>query len=189
MIERGTPGFAVGKAEKMGWRASDTGELVLGLRVPEENLLGDEGAGFFPIMANFATERISLALGAIAGCTPRRHDRLRERASRVRAPIGRFQVVRDKLADDCDPDRGGARADLRGAATVDHRPGALKSLIAKLFDCRATVMVADEAVQIHGGSGYMREYVVDAGSATRASIRSAAAPRIMNEIIGKQLGL
>ena len=69
VLEKGMPGFEVtGKLEKLGWHASDTGELSFSdVRVPEENLLGEENKGFYLIMANFQWERISMALGAVGG--------------------------------------------------------------------------------------------------------------------------
>ena len=100
------PGFEVSrKLEKLGWHASDTGELSFSdVFVPEENLLGEENKGFYLIMANFQWERLSMALGAVGGMQATFERTLayaRERQAFGR-PIGGFQVIRHKLADDGD---------------------------------------------------------------------------------------
>ena len=103
VIERDMAGFEVSrKLEKLGWHASDTGELSFSdVRVPAENLLGEENKGFYLIMANFQWERISMALGAVGGMQATFERTLayaKEREAFGR-PIGQFQVIRHKLAE------------------------------------------------------------------------------------------
>ena len=190
------PGFEVtGKLEKLGWHASDTGELSFSdVRVPEENLLGEENKGFYLIMANFQWERISMALGAVGGMQAtfeRTLEYAKERAG-VRAP--------DRpLPGDPPQARRRWRRRSRRRATSPTRAlrlfisgqDALKEVsMAKLFACHAAVEVADEAVQIHGGYGYMREYDVErALRDARLGPIGGGTDEIMKEIIGKQLGL
>jgi acyl-CoA dehydrogenase len=195
VIEKGTEGFEVSrKLEKLGWHASDTGELSFqDARVPAENLLGEENQGFYLIMSNFQWERISMALGAVAGMQATFERTLayaKEREAFGR-PIGRFQAIRHKLAE---------MATLIEAAR-DYTYNCLRLFvaghdcikevsIAKLFACDAAVQVTDEAVQIHGGYGYMREYDVErALRDARLGPIGGGTREIMKEIIGKQLGL
>jgi len=195
VLEKGMPGFEVtGKLEKLGWHASDTGELSFSdVRVPEENLLGEENKGFYLIMANFQWERISMALGAVGGMQAT-FERTLEYALERQAfgrQIGRFQAIRHKLA--AMATKIEAARDLTSQCLRLFITGqdALKEVsMAKLYACRAAVEVADEAVQIHGGYGYMREYDVErALRDARLGPVGGGTGEIMKEIIGKQLGL
>jgi acyl-CoA dehydrogenase len=195
VIEKGTPGFEVSrKLEKLGWHASDTGELAFSdVRVPAENLLGEENGGFYLIMANFQWERLLMALGAIGGMQAT-FERTLEYAKQREAfgrPIGSFQAIRHKLAwmgTDIEAARDFTYHALR-LFLAGH--DSLKEVsIAKLYACDAAVRVADEAVQIHGGYGYMREYDVErALRDARLGPIGGGTSEIMKEIIGKQLGL
>ena len=103
VLERDMPGYEVtSKLEKMGWHASDTGELAFtDVEVPEENLLGEENQGFYLIMANFQWERLAMALGAVGGMQKVFEVTLayaKEREAFGR-PIGRFQAIRHKFAE------------------------------------------------------------------------------------------
>jgi acyl-CoA dehydrogenase len=194
VVERGTPGLTVSKKlDKMGWRASDTAELAFdGCRVPRENLLGDENGGFVPIMMNFAVERLLLA----GNCVAIAELAYRESAAYARErhafgkPITGFQVVRHKLADMAT--RIAAARALANEVLARHLRGEHVPGLAAMAKNTATDMcsfVVDQAVQIHGGYGYMREYVVERlyrdarlypiGGGTR---------EIMNEIICKTEG-
>jgi acyl-CoA dehydrogenase len=194
VIERGTPGFTVSKKlQKMGWWASDTAELTFdGCRVPVANLLGAENAGFVPIMMNFAVERLLLASSCVAIAELAYRESVayaRERRA-FGKPITGFQVIRHKLADMAS--RLAAARALNSEATVRHLRGEMVTGLAAMAKNTATDMcsfVVDQAVQIHGGYGYMREYVVERlyrdarlypiGGGTR---------EIMNEIICKTEG-
>jgi acyl-CoA dehydrogenase len=194
VIERDTPGYSVGKKlHKMGWWASDTAELHFeNCRVPVANRIGEENAGFLAIMMNFATERLMLA----GNCVAIAELAYRESVawSRDRRAFGKslsgFQVVRHKLADMAS--RIAAARALTNEATTRHLRGEMIAGLAAMAKNVATdmvVAVTDEAVQIHGGYGYMREYVVERlfrdarlypiGGGTR---------EIMNEIIAKTEG-
>jgi acyl-CoA dehydrogenase len=195
VIEKGTEGFEVSrKLEKLGWHASDTGELSFSdARVPAENLLGEENGGFYLIMANFQWERLSMALGAVGGMQAT-FERTLEYAKERHAfgrPIGNFQAIRHKFAEmatKIEAARDFSYHCLR--LFLDGQDCLREVSIAKLFACRAALEVADEAVQIHGGYGYMREYDVErALRDARLGPIGGGTDEIMKEIIGKQLGL
>jgi acyl-CoA dehydrogenase len=195
VLERDMPGFSVSrKLEKLGWHASDTGELAFAdVRVPVENLLGSENQGFYLIMANFQWERISMALGAVGGMQATFERTLayaKEREAFGR-PIGRFQSIRHKLAEMATLIEASRDYTYHALRLFVSGQDCLQEVsIAKLFCCDAAVKVADEAVQIHGGYGYMREYDVERGLRdARLGPIGGGTSEIMKEIIGKQLGL
>ncbi len=194
VIERGTPGFeSSAPIKKTGWWASDTAELRFeGCRVPVENRIGPEGAGFLAIMASFAVERIYLAgqCVAIAELAIREAARYASEREAFGKPIAGFQVTRHKLAD-MRTRLAAARA-LTGEATVRTLRGEQDPALIAMTKNTATDMcsfVVDQAVQIHGGYGFTREYLVERlyrdarlypiGGGTR---------EIMNEIISKTAG-
>jgi acyl-CoA dehydrogenase len=195
ILEREMPGYeVVTKLEKMGWHSSDTGELSFtDVEVPAENLLGEEDRGFYLIMENFAWERLLMSLGAVGGmrrllATAIEYASEREAFGR---PIGKFQVIRQKIAEI------GVKAEVGRALTYHalrtHLAGenAIADVTkAKLFTQRACVEVADEVVQIFGGYGYMREYGVErALRDARLGPIGGGTDEIMKEILGRQLGL
>ncbi|HWO20595.1 MAG TPA: acyl-CoA dehydrogenase family protein [Kofleriaceae bacterium] len=197
VIERGTPGFSVGrKLRKTGWWASDTAELHFdGCRVPVENRIGLEHGAFPMIMKNFAGERLMLA----AQCVSIAELAYREAITYARGrnafgkPLTGFQVTRHKLADMVTR-IAAARALVSEAVTRVLAPGGdiAASGLAAMAKNAATDMcsfVCDQAVQLHGGYGYMRETLVERlyrdarlypiGGGTR---------EIMNEVIAKTEG-
>jgi acyl-CoA dehydrogenase len=195
VLEREMGGYeVVSKLEKMGWHASDTAELSFtDVEVPEENLLGEENGGFYLIMANFQWERLLMALGAVGGmqwCIDRTLSYAKEREAFGR-PIGKFQAIRHKVAEMALKLETG-RAMTYNALRLFHTgQDALREVtLAKLFTQRAAVEVADEAVQIHGGYGYMREYHVErALRDARLGPIGGGTDEIMKEIVGRGLGL
>jgi alkylation response protein AidB-like acyl-CoA dehydrogenase len=195
VLEKDMPGYEVtGKLEKMGWHSSDTGELSFtDVEVPAENLLGDENEGFKLIMANFQWERLTMSLGALGGMQRVFDETLayaKEREAFGR-PIGRFQVIRHKFAEmsvTIEAARSLTYAALR--KFVDGGDAIKEVTQAKLFTQRAACDVCDEAIQIHGGYGYMREYGVErAYRDARLGPIGGGTDEVMKEILGKQLGL
>ncbi len=195
VLERDMEGYeVVSKLEKMGWHSSDTGELAFtDVFVPAENLLGQENGGFYLIMANFQWERLLMALGAVGGmqwCIERTLEYAAEREAFGR-PIGRFQAIRHKIAEMALKLETG-RAMTYNALRLFHTgQDALREVtLAKLFTQRAAVEVADEALQIHGGYGYMREYGIErALRDARLGPIGGGTDEVMKEIVGRGLGL
>ena len=194
VIDSATPGFRVSrKLQKMGWWASDTAELSFeDCRVPVANLVGEENGGFISIVQNFATERLFLAGNCVAIAELAYRESVayaRERQAFGKALSG-FQVTRHKLAEMAT--RLAAARAITNEAVVRVLAGEQVFGLCAMAKNVATDMcsfVCDEAVQIHGGYGYMREYVVERlyrdarlypiGGGTR---------EIMNEIISKTEG-
>src|SRR3954451_6597455 len=195
VLEREMPGYeVVSKLEKMGWHSSDTGELSFtDVEVPEENLLGERDEGFKLIMANFQWERLTMALGALGGMQRVFDETLayaKEREAFGR-PIGRFQTIRHKFAEmsvKIEVSRALTYACLRKFAAGGDATREVTQ--AKLLTQRSMCEVADEAIQIHGGYGYMREYGVErAYRDARLGPIGGGTDEVMKEILGRQLGL
>jgi acyl-CoA dehydrogenase len=191
VIERGTPGFTVSKKlKKTGWWASDTAELSFAdCRVPVANRIGEENAGFALIMANFVSERLMLA----AQCVAIAELAYRETVTYARArqafgkPLTGFQVTRHKLAEMVTK-IAAARAltdECVSRYLAGEDAGSLAAM-AKNTGTDACSWVCDQAVQIHGGMGYMRETVVERLSRDARLYPIGGGTReIMNEIIAK----
>ena len=195
ILERDMPGYEVSrKLEKLGWHSSDTGELSFtDVEVPEENLLGGENEGFKLIMANFQWERLLMSLGAVGAmdwCLRRTIAYAGERQAFGRS-IGSFQAIRHKVATMATKLEAGRAASYSALRLLTSGQDALAEVTkAKLFTQRAAVEVADDAVQIHGGYGYMREYEVErALRDARLGPIGGGTDEIMKEIIGRGLGL
>jgi acyl-CoA dehydrogenase len=196
VIESTTPGFSVGrKLRKTGWWASDTAELHFdGCRVPVANRIGPENGAFPMIMMNFASERLMLAgqCVAIAQLAYREAIAYARERQAFGKPLTGFQVTRHKLADMAA--RIAAARALTGEAATralrgEHATVAGLAAMAKNVATDMCSFVCDQAVQIHGGTGYMRETLVERlyrdarlypiGGGTR---------EIMNEVISKVEG-
>jgi acyl-CoA dehydrogenase len=180
--------------EKMGWHASDTASVALQEAfVPDENLLGELHGGFKLIMANFQWERLTMALGAVAGMQhafERTVAFARERRAFGRS-IGGFQVIRHRLAD-VETTIHASRCLTYDALRrfVAGRDAVREVTMTKLFTQRAAVDVMDACVQIHGGAGYMREYGIErAFRDARLGPIGGGTDEIMREILGRTLGL
>lgn len=194
VIERGTPGLAVSKKlKKTGWWASDTATLSFdGCRVPVANLIGEEHQGFSAIMINFASERLFLAGQCVAIAELAYRESVsyaRERSAFGKTLMG-HQVIRHKLADMVT--RIAAARALVGECTSRVLRGEMVPGLAAMTKNTATDMcsfVVDQAVQIHGGSGYMRESLVERlYRDARLYPIGGGAREIMNEIISKTEG-
>jgi acyl-CoA dehydrogenase len=195
ILEKGMEGFTVSKKlEKMGWHASDTGELAFAdVFVPEENLLGEENKGFYLIMANFQWERLLMALGAVGsmqGVLDRTIEYALERRAFGRA-IGHHQVIRHKIAEMAVRLEVGRAVTYNALRLYHSGVDAVKEVtIAKLKTQRDAFDQADDALQIFGGAGYMKEYGIErACRDTRLGPIGGGTDEIMKEILGKQLGL
>jgi short/branched chain acyl-CoA dehydrogenase len=165
IVPNGTPGYEVSAPlKKMGWKASDTRALSFdGCRVPEGNLLGPRGAGFRQFLEILDGGRISVAamgLGLAEGVLDQSLAYAREREQFGR-PIASFQAVQFKLADMATEIEAARSLVLRAAWLKDQdRPFAQAAAMAKLYTGELARRAANEALQIHGGYGYMDEYPV-----------------------------
>jgi acyl-CoA dehydrogenase len=195
VLERDMPGYEVAqKLEKMGWHSSDTGELAFtDVEVPEENLLGGENEGFKLIMANFAWERLLMAIGAVGAMqrlieTTVAYALDREAFGR---PIGKFQAIRHQVAEMATKAEA-SRALTYNALRLFHEgQNCIQDVtMAKLITQRAVLEIADQSLQIHGGYGYMREYGIErAVRDARLGPIGGGTDEVMKEILGKMMGL
>jgi len=195
LLEQEMEGYSVSqKLKKMGWHASDTGELAFqDVFVPDENLLGEENKGFYLIMANFQWERLLMALGAV-GSMQRTLERAIEYAGERTAfgkPIAKHQAIRHKIAEMALKLETGRAVTYNALRLFHEGEDAIKQVtIAKLKTQRDAFDVADETLQIFGGAGYMKEYEIErAARDTRLGPIGGGTDEIMSEILGKQLGL
>jgi acyl-CoA dehydrogenase len=195
VIEKGMEGFSVSrKLEKMGWHASDTGELAFqDVFVPDENLLGEENKGFYLIMANFQWERLLMSLGAV-GAMQRLLETTIEYAKDRRSfgkPLAGHQAIRHKITDMAVKLERGRAVTYNALRLFHEGHDAIREVTAsKLITQRDCFEVADDAVQIHGGAGYMVEYDVErAARDARLGPIGGGTDEIMREILAKQLGL
>ena len=166
IVEKGIPGFAVGKKEKkLGIRSSDTVSLSFqDCRVPAANRIGAEGDGFRFAMKTLEGGRIGIAAQAL-GIAQASLDASIAYAKQRKAfdkPIGELQAIRFKLADMATQIEAARMLTLQAAATKDlGKPFGREASMAKLYASKVAVQSALEAIQIHGGYGYVREYLVE----------------------------
>jgi acyl-CoA dehydrogenase len=193
IVDRGE-GVESSALHKLGWHASDTATISYqDVFVGEENLLGELHGGFKLIMANFQWERLAMALGAV-GAMQLAWERTAEFARARNAfgrPLSGHQAIRHKLAD--------MATSVYTCRCVTY--DALRRFVAgedplrevtmaKLLTQRASYELMDEALQIHGGAGYMREYWVErAARDARLGPIGGGSDEIMREILGRVLAL
>jgi citronellyl-CoA dehydrogenase len=189
------PGFTVSaELEKMGMHASDTGELAFeDVRVPAENMLGEQGKGFYHISWELQGERLVAAAGCVAGAE-RMFERTLEYAMEREAfgrPIGRFQAIRHKFADMSTKIEAAKQFTYSTAWRFANGEYPVREISqCKLFTARVICEVADECIQIHGGYGYMKEYEIErAYRDARLNRIGAGTDEIMLEVIGRSYGL
>jgi alkylation response protein AidB-like acyl-CoA dehydrogenase len=162
VVENGIPGYEVSAPlHKLGWRASDTRALTFSdCAVPEENLLGPRGKGFTQFLEILDGGRISVAamgVGLAQGAYDLASAYARER-TQFGKPIGRFQAIAFQLADMAVEIEAGRQLVYRAAWLKDKgRPFALEAAMAKLYTGELSHRVANQALQIHGGYGFMDE--------------------------------
>jgi hypothetical protein len=163
IFEKGTPGFGPGKKEdKLGLRASETASVIFeDCRIPDENRLGGEGLGFINSMQVLDGGRISiaaLALGIAQGAFESAVKYSKER-QQFGQPISNFQAIQFKLADMATQIEAARLLTYRAAASKDAgRKTTKESSMAKLYASEVAVKVSEEAIQIHGGYGYTKDY-------------------------------
>jgi len=166
LVEKGTSGFRPGKKEnKLGMRCSPTNEMILtDCRVPASQLCGKQGEGFVDALRILDGGRISiaaLAVGIAQGAyeASLRYSKQRKQFGRF---ISEFQAIQHKLADMATDIDASRLLTLRAAWMKDHGLNVNKeSSMAKLFASETAVRVADEAVQVHGGYGFLKDYPVE----------------------------
>ncbi len=165
IVENGTPGYEQGEPyRKMGWHASDTRPLTFeNCRVPEENLLGPRGNGFRQFLKVLDIGRIGVAamgVGLAQGALDQAIAYAKERQAFGQS-IGKFQAIQIKLADMATEIEAARLLVYKAAWLKDEgRDFSLTAAQAKLKTGRLAVRCADEAVQIHGGYGYIEEYPI-----------------------------
>ncbi|MNV08103.1 Acyl-CoA dehydrogenase [compost metagenome] len=195
LIEKGTPGFTVGRQlKKMGWWASDTAELFFDdCRVPVGHLIGAENMGFACIMGNFQSERLALALMANMTAQLALEESLKWARAREAfgKPIGKFQVIKHRLAEMATALEVSREFTYRQAAKMAAGQSVIKEIsMAKNFATDTADRIVNDAVQILGGLGYMRESLVERLYRDNRILSIGGGTReVMNEIISKQMGL
>jgi acyl-CoA dehydrogenase len=193
LIERGRPGFTVSRTlDKMGMRASDTAELTFDdCPVPAENLLGVEGRGFQQLAAGLQRERIMAAVLALAGADQALEDTLRYLRERTAfgEPLAARQALRHRVADLATSLEAARRLVYHAASLYAAGADCVSEVsMAKLFATETANRVAYEAVQMHGGYGYMREFPVERFFRdVRLWTIASGTSEVMREIIAKRL--
>jgi alkylation response protein AidB-like acyl-CoA dehydrogenase len=166
LLEKGTPGFRAGKKEnKLGLRASATGEVIFsGCRLPQSQLLGKPGEGFVDSLRILDGGRVSisaLSIGMAQGAydAALKYSKARKQFGR---PISEFQAIQYKLVDMATKIDASRLLTYRAAKMIDAGKRVTReSAMAKLFASEAAVWIANEAVQIFGGYGFIKDYPVE----------------------------
>jgi len=195
VVENGTPGYAVSDPlSKLGWKASDTRELTFAdCTVPEENLLGPRGKGFHQFLEILDGGRISVAamgVGLAQGAYDLAYAYAQERQQFGR-PIGKFQAVAFKLADMATEIEAGRQLVLKAAWLKDRgRAFALEAAMAKLYTGELSHRVVNQALQIHGGYGFMDEFPISRFYRDQKILEiGEGTNEVQRMVIAKHLGL
>jgi acyl-CoA dehydrogenase len=194
VVEAGTPGFAARRLETVGWRTSHTGELAFeDCLVPDEALLGTLGRGFQHIMTNFQWERLVMALAAVVaaeGTMQLAVEYATDRSAFGR-PVSKFQVWRHRFADMATEIEAARALTYHALRKVVAGEDAVREVsMAKWFACELDWKVADEALQVHGGYGFVMEYPVQrAWRDARLGPIGGGTTEIMKEVISRTYGL
>jgi short-chain 2-methylacyl-CoA dehydrogenase len=195
IVPKGTPGYSIGNPyKKMGWKASDTRPLTFEeCVVPEENMLGQRGEGFKQFMQILDGGRIAIAALSVSlaqACLDEALSYAKERKQFGRS-IGSFQAIQFKLAD-MDMEIELARLMYYKAAWLhmQGKPFAREAAMAKLFASETAKRAADQAVQIHGGYGFMDEYPVSRyWRSVKVNEIGEGTSEVQRMVIAKHLGL
>ena len=191
LVDKGTPGFVVSRdLDKLGWRTCNTAELAFDdVRVPRSAILGEEGRGFYHIMAHFQEERLYLAVGSVAGAQKALELAAEYAKERVQfgRPIANFQVTRHKIADmatEIEAARQLVYNTIR--LHIEQEDCQAEVAMCKLYACEMATRVMNEAIQIFGGYGYMMEYPVQRmWRDSRINTIGGGTSEIQREIIGR----
>jgi acyl-CoA dehydrogenase len=193
IVEKGMPGFSVGrKLEKMGWRSSDTAELVFdGCRVPAENLLGEENRGFYAIMKNFQNERMaiaSMAMGEAAKALELTLEYVKTRKA-FGAPLWDKQAIRQRLSMLAARVEAGRQLVAHTAALDAAGRDCVKEVsMAKAYCAELLNAVVYDCLQFHGGFGYIRESAIERMYRdARVQTIGGGATEVMLEEVAKRL--
>lgn len=195
VVDTNSEGFMVSnKLSKLGWRSSDTAELIFDhVKVPKENLLGEENKAFYYIMQNFQWERIVMAVQSVAIANLALDASIQYSKERIQfgEPLSHFQVLRHKMAD--------MAVEIEKAKNITYRAlylysngeeATTEATIAKAFAGEMVRRVTDSAIQIHGGAGYMMEFPVQRyWRDARIMSIGGGTTQIMNEILIKRFGI
>jgi acyl-CoA dehydrogenase len=193
IVEKGTPGFTVGrKLDKHGWRSSDTAELVFdGCRVPSENLLGEEGRGFYSIMRNFQNERIAIGAMAIGEGAKALEITLEYVKTRKAfgAPLWDKQAIRQRLAMLAAKVEAGRQLVCHAAALEAGGADCVKEVsMVKAYCGELVNEVMYDCLQFHGGAGYLRESAIERMTRdARVQSIGGGATEVMLEEVAKRL--
>jgi alkylation response protein AidB-like acyl-CoA dehydrogenase len=192
IVDTDSKGFsAIPVTDKLGMHSSDTSQLFLDdCKVPKENLIGEENFGFYYIMNNFQEERLLAAITATYSAEwalekAKHYAKEREAFGRQ---IGKFQVIRHKIAQMAITVEACRSFAFRAVQEfIEHGSEAVKIIsMAKAYACEESNKVVDQALQVHGGWGYMEEYgVARAWRDARLMTVGAGTTEIMHEVISK----
>jgi acyl-CoA dehydrogenase len=193
LVEKGTPGFRVGRAlDKQGWRSSDTAELLFeDCRIPAENLLGEEGQGFYAIMRNFQNERIvigAMAMGEALAAIEITLDWVTQRQT-FGAPLWSRQTIRHRLAMLAAKVEAGRQLVYHAAWLVTQGIDATKEVsMVKAYCGELVNEVMYACLQFHGGMGYMRESTIERMSRdARVQSIGGGTTEVMLEEVAKRM--
>ena len=193
LVEKGTPGFRVGRAlDKQGWRSSDTAELLFeDCRIPATNLLGEEGRGFYAIMRNFQNERIvigAMAMGEAQAAIEITLDWVTQRQT-FGAPLWSRQAIRHRLAMLAAKVEAGRQIVYHAAWLVTQGIDATKEVsMVKAYCGELVNEVMYTCLQFHGGMGYMRESTIERMSRdARVQSIGGGTTEVMLEEVAKRM--
>ena len=195
LVKTDTPGFSVGrKLNKMGMHSSDTAELVFeDCLVPRENLLGKEGEGFYALMVGLERERLAGSALAYMAAELALEESIKYAKERIQfgKPILSFQVINHMIAEMATDVEAGKRMAYHAASLYDAGIRCNREVsMAKLFCSEMSLRVIDKAVQIHGGYGFMREYLVERlYRDAKLTTIGGGTSQIMKNIIINEMGL
>ena len=192
LIDRQTSGVSARKLKKLGWHASDTAELNFDdVKVPAENLLGEEGQGFFYLMGGLQLERLAGAISAVSGAEHAMEYALQYMSERQAfgRPINKFQVLRHRVAQMA-AEIEATKAFIYHCCRMhdDGQYAVRESSMAKLLATELSNKVVDQCLQFFGGYGYMEDYkIARMFRDSRIGTIGGGTSEIMREIIAKMV--